>query len=169
MKYVGEAIRKIPDKNIIALGIATWTMVLNNHTLVQTEKNVDRSVEYSITSIKEESNRKQPLDPNHTHFILVDNAKIAYGGEISFRAELESAVANYKSNNIFKRQNNKKRDEDPVPIVVLVVNGGPGTIDTVIQSVQRNSPCVFVKGSGNSADIFAYAIENKPDSNDIKV
>jgi hypothetical protein len=169
MKYVGEAIQRIPDKNIIALGIATWTMVLNNHTLIKKEKDFNRTVEYSITHLKEENMSKQPLDPNHTHFILVDNAKIDYGGEISFRAELESAVANYKNNKIFKRQMNKKKDEDPVPIVLLVVNGGPGTIDTVIQSVQRNSPCVFVKGSGNSADIFSYAIENKPDSNDIKV
>jgi hypothetical protein len=37
------------------------------------------------------------LDPNHSHFILVDNSQLdKFGGEIEFRAELESAISQHK-------------------------------------------------------------------------
>jgi SLOG in TRPM len=38
-------------------------------------------------------NSKQSfLDPNHTHFVLVDNGTDGYGGEIEFRAHLEQQI-----------------------------------------------------------------------------
>lgn len=47
-----------------------------------------------------------------------------------------------------------------VPIVLLVLEGGPGTLETVHQSIQNNTPSVIVKGSGRAADILAYAYQN---------
>jgi len=42
--------------------------------------------------------RETFLDPNHTHFILVDDAtRHQFGGEIKFRAKLEKAVADMKT------------------------------------------------------------------------
>ena len=76
--------------------------------------------------------KKQPLDPNHSHFILVDNARIGFGGEIDFRADLESAISKSNSNN------------SKIPIVVLVLEGGVGTIKTVFESINNQSPCVFI-------------------------
>jgi hypothetical protein len=90
------------------------------------------------------------LDTNHTHFILVDNSQVnKFGGEIKFRGELEKAIVTNKtvSGSIVD-----------VPIVVLVLEGGPGTFDTVLSSVKNGSPCVFMEGSGRCADLFAYAI-----------
>jgi transient receptor potential cation channel subfamily M protein 2 len=93
-----------------------------------------------------------PLDPNHTHFILVDNAhQNVFGGEIEFRARLETEIVSYKS------QGGGCTD-DHAPIVVLVVEGGPGTFRTVLNSVKNGSPCVFIEGSGGCADIYAFAL-----------
>ncbi len=69
---------------------------------------------------------KQALDPNHSHFILVDNARIGFGGEIDFRANLESAIS-----------------ENAIPIVVLVLEGGAGTIKTVLESVKKKNTMCF--------------------------
>lgn len=69
------------------------------------------------------------LDPNHSHFILVDNAKWnKFGGEVKFRAELESAISRAKK----------------VPIVLVVAEGGPNTINTILESVEKNTPCVII-------------------------
>ena len=94
--------------------------------------------------------KKQPLDPNHTHFILVDNAKIGFGGEIDFRAELESKISE-------GRKNAKMQSE--IPMVLLVLEGGVGTLKTVYESVKKKTPCVFVEGTGKCADIFSYALK----------
>lgn len=46
-----------------------------------------------------------------------------------------------------------------VPVVLLVLEGGPNTIRTVLESVTRNPavPVVVAEGSGRVADILAYA------------
>ena len=92
------------------------------------------TVEYSLISSSKE--RQQPLDPNHSHFILVDNAKIGFGGEIDFRAQLESAIS--------RREDPKTKKANDIPIVVLVLEGGVGTVKTVLESVKNGSPCVFI-------------------------
>lgn len=81
----------------------------------------------SSTSSPEEG-KSSLLDPNHSHFVLVDNAQLnTYGGEIDFRGRLEKAIVNYE------------RDVDlgesiaagnETPIVVLVLEGGPNTLST---------------------------------------
>ena len=109
---------------------------------------------------KEKKDKKQPLDPNHSHFILVDNAKIGFGGEIDFRAALESKIAEGR-----KLDNNKRVE---IPMVLLVLEGGIGTLKTVYESVKKKTPCVFVEGSGICADIFSYALKylQKEDNSD---
>lgn len=51
-------------------------------------------------------------------------------------------------------------DAVSVPIVLLVLEGGPGTLETVHQAITNNTPTVVVKGSGRAADILAYAYQN---------
>ena len=47
------------------------------------------------------------LETNHTHFVLVDDGKDQWGGEIAFRSKLEEEVATHFN----------------IPIVVCVVDG----------------------------------------------
>ena len=46
------------------------------------------------------TNGKSALNPNHSHYILVDNGtQHMFGGEIDFRAKLEAAISKkYKEN-----------------------------------------------------------------------
>ncbi|CAF1365162.1 unnamed protein product, partial [Rotaria sordida] len=47
---------------------------------------------------------------------------------------------------------------DPVPAVLLVVEGGPNTVRTVHEAVvENNIPAVFLKGTGRCCDLFAKA------------
>ncbi|KAJ7365831.1 Transient receptor putative cation channel sub M member 7 [Desmophyllum pertusum] len=93
------------------------------------------------------------LDNNHTHFILVDDGTInKFGGEIKFRASLENCISQKTMEKACERSHG-------VPVVLLVLEGGPNTILTVLESVTRNPavPVVVAEGSGRAADILAYA------------
>jgi hypothetical protein len=83
------------------------------------------------------------LDPNHSHFILVDDARHDFGGEVEFRAKIESTLA---------------KDFNS-PIVVLVVGGGPRTAASVYEAVKKDTPCVFLEGSGEAVNLFTFALK----------
>ena len=92
-----------------------------------------------------------PLNPYHTHFVFVDNGKAApaaWGGEIGLRANLESTYTSLKG----------------VPMVLLVAQGGPGTLNTVLQVAALNQAVLIVKDSGGAADAVAdYLATGKTD------
>ncbi|XP_022111614.1 transient receptor potential cation channel subfamily M member 2-like [Acanthaster planci] len=66
------------------------------------------------------------LDPNHTHFILVDDGTVgSFGVEIKFRAKMEKEISEQK---VYGNTNVS------VPVVCVVVEGGPNTIFTVFEA-----------------------------------
>ncbi len=46
---------------------------------------------------------------------------------------------------------------DRIYSVLLVVEGGPVTLQVVGQAVENNTPVVVIEGSGRAADLIAYA------------
>ncbi|XP_069135889.1 transient receptor potential cation channel subfamily M member-like 2 isoform X2 [Argopecten irradians] len=174
MKEVGEAVRDFNltancGQSIVAIGIATWGVVQNREHLRQSTpmNTVEMENTNKVTSsmsddlnlsrsykVERIANRNETfLNPNHTHFILVDDgSEHQFGKEIAFRAEIENAVANLKTDT--------GKDAVSVPVVLLVVEGGPNTIETVLNAVCKNTPTVVVKGSGKAADIIAFAYEH---------
>ena len=52
-----------------------------------------------------------------------------------------------------------------MPSVLLVIEGGPNTIETVYKSVQQSPPMavVVIKESGRASDCLAYVIEHVTD------
>lgn len=95
---------------------------------------------------KSESELSAHLDPNHSHFILVDSTKLnEFGGEIKFRSRLESAISKRKipeysqvESNINANTNNTN-----IPIVVIVLGGGRNTVEQVLSSVENKIPCII--------------------------
>lgn len=149
MKLVGEAFKNNAlsidlAQRIVLLGIANWGSVANNEKLIQLPNaNVDIPIEYDLVKPKKPKYVSAMLDPNHTHFLLVDDSTVKFGGEVEFRANFESELANQYN----------------IPLAVLVVGGGPRTIITIYESLLKGSPCVLLEGSGESADIIAFALK----------
>jgi hypothetical protein len=72
------------------------------------------------------------LNPDHTHFLLVDDGSYKeFGVEISFRNELEEQV----------------RKSEIIPIVLMVVEGGVGTIETVLLALKKKIPIILMKAN----------------------
>ena len=79
-----------------------------------------------------------PISPHHSHFLFIDAGKEnrkAWGSEIIVRAELEKFMTISKA----------------VPLVLLVVQGGPGTLATVLATAKLNCPIVILSNSGGAA------------------
>lgn len=86
------------------------------------------------------------LNPFHSHFILVDDAQLnTFGGEIEFRSRLEADIA----------KGNQATKINPIPVVVVVIEGGPNTIRTVQESVKNKIPCVLIDRVGRFSEMFA--------------
>ena len=84
-------------------------------------------------------NDSAPLDPNHSHFVLVDGKD--WGSETETLFELAAAFN--------------------VPVLAILVNGGGIAKDELLQSVRRNWPVIVIKGSGRLADDVA-ALKEQP-------
>jgi hypothetical protein len=67
--------------------------------------------------------------------LLVDNAELnKFGGEVKFRVALEGKL----------RQLSEDATEK-VPLVMLVVGGGPGTYNTCLEFVESKEPVVLIE------------------------
>jgi transient receptor potential cation channel subfamily M protein 2 len=78
MKHVGEAIRDYTirhgSKNMIStIGIATWGCINNKDALVGSTEFGLWPADYTPDETSQEKTKETPLDPNHSHFLLVDN------------------------------------------------------------------------------------------------
>lgn len=144
MKHVGETVRQLTHSKdkVTLLGIANWTTITDHEDLIRDLDLYDENpVAYKISDKKlTKSIKSEYLEPNHSHFILVDDSKYGeFGGEINFRAELESEISKAKK----------------CPIVLVVVEGGPNTVSTVYQSLQNETPCVIIDKSGKMSDLLS--------------
>jgi hypothetical protein len=90
-----------------------------------------------------EGDGKTPLDPNHSHFVLVEGKE--WGSETSVIFKLVGALA------------------PKGPSVVLLAGGGAVSKDEALQAVRQNLPLVVIEGSGGVADEIATAWKAKPD------
>ncbi len=157
MKYVGQAIRDYAlasgntgRSNVVAIGIASWGVIS------QREKLIHEKGRFPAAYRMDTKNQKGVLlDPNHTHFILADNGTVGkFGVEIKLRGKIEKEIAEQKVSG---------STSVSVPIVCVVVEGGPNTIATVFEAIMNGTPAVIVAGSGRAADILAFAFQRAPE------
>ncbi|KAM9347244.1 transient receptor potential cation channel subfamily M member 2 [Symphorus nematophorus] len=148
MKHVGQAVRdyalsSTTQGQIVAIGVATWGIIHNRDALVNSEG----CTAHYVMDIKGQG-RLSCLDNNHTHFLLVDDGTHGrYGVEIELRSRLEKCISG-------KRLGNKESGVT-IPVVCVVLDGGPGTLNTIYNAMLNGTPCVILEGSGRIADVIA--------------
>ena len=93
---------------------------------------------------KKNDSKSAALDINHSHFVLVDNTETDdWGGEVEMRALIEKRLS----------------EKLALPYVLLVVQGGRGTIAMVRHAFKNNCPVVLVRESGGCARAVAEFVE----------
>uniref|UniRef100_A0A4W4H3K8 TRPM SLOG domain-containing protein n=1 Tax=Electrophorus electricus TaxID=8005 RepID=A0A4W4H3K8_ELEEL len=151
MKHVGMAVHdyilssRFMERQIIAIGVATWGVIHNRQDLVHPEGCFP--AHYYLD--EQGQGRLSCLDDNHSHFLLVDDGMHGhYGTEIELRGKLEKLISEQPLGN---RESGVK-----IPVVCVVLDGGPGTLNTIYNSMMNNTPCVVLDGSGRLADVIAH-------------
>uniref|UniRef100_A0A669B4B8 Transient receptor potential cation channel, subfamily M, member 2 n=1 Tax=Oreochromis niloticus TaxID=8128 RepID=A0A669B4B8_ORENI len=145
MKHVGQAVRDYAmsssmQSKIVTIGVATWGIIHNRKALVHPEGC------FPAHYLMDTGNQGQlsTLDSNHTHFLLVDDGTHGhYGVEIKLRSCLEMWIS-------------RKWTGGTIPVVCVVLDGGPGTLNTIYNAMLHGTPCVILEGSGRIADVIAH-------------
>ena len=95
-------------------------------------------VKYPGSSSDASNGDRAPLEPNHSHFVLVDSDE--WGGETGTMFKLAQALN--------------------VSVATVLINGGKIAESEGLRSVRNRWPLVVVDGSGRFADELSAAVRN---------
>ncbi|XP_072258385.1 transient receptor potential cation channel subfamily M member 1 isoform X1 [Pyxicephalus adspersus] len=148
IRHVGDALKDHSSKSrgrICAIGIAPWGIVENKEDLI------GKDVNKPYQTMSNPLSKLSVLNNTHTHFILADNGTLGkYGAEVKLRRQLEKHISLQKINT---------RLGQGVPVVALIVEGGPNVISIVLECLREEPPIpvVVCDGSGRASDILSFA------------
>ncbi|XP_057687570.1 transient receptor potential cation channel subfamily M member 6 isoform X2 [Corythoichthys intestinalis] len=146
-KYVGEAVKTYGGHNLRkrnTIGITPWGVIDNNTDFI------GRDIFRPYQPLGNPLSKRAYLNGFHSHFLLVDDGTLGkLGCQEGLRKKLEKHIQLLK---IHPRLNQK------VPMVCVIVEGGPAIVSTVLDYVSNNPPVpvIVFEGSGRAADLFAF-------------
>nr|XP_061819772.1 transient receptor potential cation channel subfamily M member 1-like [Nerophis lumbriciformis] len=148
IRHVGDALKDHSSKSrgkVCAIGIAPWGIIENKEDLI------GRDVSRPYQTMANPLSKLSVVNSSHSHFILADNGTSGkYGAEVRLRRQLEKHIALQKINT---------RLGQGVPVVCLILEGGPNVISIVLESLKEEPPVpvVVCDGSGRASDIISFA------------
>ncbi|XP_059190828.1 transient receptor potential cation channel subfamily M member 1-like [Centropristis striata] len=148
IRHVGDALKDHSSKSrgkVCAIGIAPWGILENKEDLIG--KDVNKPYQTMANPLS----KLAVLNNSHSHFILTDNGTCGkYGSEVKLRRLLEKHISLQKINT---------RLGQGVPLVCLIVEGGPNVISIALESLRDEPPIpvVVCDGSGRASDIISFA------------
>ncbi|XP_030045452.1 transient receptor potential cation channel subfamily M member 7 isoform X2 [Microcaecilia unicolor] len=146
-EHIGDVLKEqacIPSRKICTIGITPWGAIENRNDLI------GRDVVAPYQTLLNPLSKLNVLNNLHSHFILVDDGTVGkYGAEVNLRRELEKTI---------NLQRIHARIDQGVPVVALILEGGPHVILTILEYLNESPPVpvVVLEGSGGAADILAY-------------
>lgn len=110
---------------------------------------------------QEDRTGKHPLDPNHTHFVLVDADQWQGATEMMF--DLAEALGSSQPPTPPPQYSELEPPKPKPRLIMLLVGGSPDnvSIDEALACVRRGWTLMVVEGSGRLADIIARSWKKK--------
>uniref|UniRef100_A0A8B9VFA9 non-specific serine/threonine protein kinase n=1 Tax=Anas zonorhyncha TaxID=75864 RepID=A0A8B9VFA9_9AVES len=146
-RHVGDALKGRTSpylRKICAVGIPPWGIIENQRDLI------GKDVVCLYQTLGNPLSKLSTLNSMHSHFLMADDGTVGkYGNEMMLRRNLEKYLSLQKIH---------ARMGQGVPIVGLVVEGGPNVILMVWEYVRTSPPVpvVVYDGTGRAADILAF-------------
>ncbi|KAM6159459.1 transient receptor potential cation channel subfamily M member 5 [Rhynchocyon petersi] len=137
---------------VVAIGVAPLGRVLRSQLLDDVTENTP--VHYA-----EDDGDSQgllcPLDNNHSHFVLVGpDTPGGVDKSTELRLKLEKHISE-------QRTGYGGTGSIEIPVLCLLVNGGPSTLERISRALEHETPWLILAGSGGVADIVT-ALMNQP-------
>uniref|UniRef100_A0AAQ6A7H6 Transient receptor potential cation channel, subfamily M, member 1b n=1 Tax=Amphiprion ocellaris TaxID=80972 RepID=A0AAQ6A7H6_AMPOC len=157
IRHVGDALKDHSSKSrgkVCAIGIAPWGILENKEDLIG--KDVTRPYQTMANPLS----KLAVLNNSHSHFILTDNGTCGkYGSEVKLRRLLEKHISLQKINTRKSHSILSSVTCQGVPLVCLIVEGGPNVISIALESLRDEPPIpvVVCDGSGRASDIISFA------------
>ncbi|KAM8983338.1 transient receptor potential cation channel subfamily M member 6 isoform 1-T1 [Ara ararauna] len=157
-KHVGDALkgRASPHlRKICAVGIPPWGIIENQSDLI------GKDVVCLYQTLGNPLSKLSTLNSMHSHFLMADDGTVGkYGNEMMLRRNLEKYISLQKIHT---------RMGQGVPVVGLVVEGGPSVILMVWEYVRASPtvPVVVYEGTGRAADILAFTHKHTGDMGEL--
>ncbi|XP_075454440.1 transient receptor potential cation channel subfamily M member 6 isoform X6 [Ascaphus truei] len=158
-KHVGDALKGHASRHlrkICAIGIPPWGVIENQRDLI------GKDVVCLYQTLCNPLSKLTSLNSMHSHFIMVDDGTVGkYGNEMKLRRNLEKYISLQKIHT---------RMGQGVPVVGLVVEGGPNVILMVWEYIKSTPPVpvVVCEGTGRAADILAFTHKHTADKGEIR-
>ncbi|XP_008938224.1 PREDICTED: transient receptor potential cation channel subfamily M member 6, partial [Merops nubicus] len=158
-RHVGDALkgRASPHlRKICAVGIPPWGIVENQRDLI------GKDVVCLYQTLSNPLSKLSTLNSMHSHFLMADDGTVGkYGNEMMLRRNLEKYISLQKIHT---------RMGQGVPVVGLVVEGGPNVILMVWEYVRASPavPVVVYEGTGRAADILAFTHKHTGDTGELR-
>nr|XP_058157645.1 transient receptor potential cation channel subfamily M member 6 isoform X2 [Dasypus novemcinctus] len=151
-KHVGDALKAHSSQSlrkIWTVGIPPWGVIENQRDLI------GKDVVCLYQTLGNPLSKLTTLNSMHSHFILADDGTVGkYGNEMKLRRNLEKHLSLQKIHS---------RTIQGVPVVGLVVEGGPNVILSVWETVKDKDPVVVCEGTGRAADLLAFTHKHLED------
>uniref|UniRef100_G3P871 Transient receptor potential cation channel, subfamily M, member 1b n=1 Tax=Gasterosteus aculeatus aculeatus TaxID=481459 RepID=G3P871_GASAC len=160
IRHVGDALKDHSSKSrgkVCAIGIAPWGILENKDDLI------GKDVSKPYQTMANPLSKLAVLNNSHSHFILTDNGTCGkYGSEVKLRRLLEKHIS-------LQKINTRKSSSyfwlcvpglgQGVPLVCMIVEGGPNVISIALESLRDDPPVpvVVCDGSGRASDIISFA------------
>ncbi|XP_058231170.1 transient receptor potential cation channel subfamily M member 6 isoform X2 [Hemibagrus wyckioides] len=144
--YVGDALKVYGTherRKRSVIGITPWGLIENHTDLI------GRDVLRHYQTLGNPLSKRSSLNNLHSHFLLVDDGTLGKsGGQQELRRKLERHI---------QRQRIHPRLGQRVPLVCVVVEGGPAVLSTVLDYVSRSPPVpvIVFEGTGRAADLLS--------------
>ncbi|XP_056601424.1 transient receptor potential cation channel subfamily M member 6 [Triplophysa dalaica] len=161
-RYVGDAVKEYGShdhrkRNVV--GITPWGIIENSSDLI------GRDMVRHYQPLGSPLSKRASLNGTHSHFLLVDDGTMGKSGcQVDLRKRLERYIHFQKIH---------PRLHQHVPLVCVVVEGGPAVLSVVLEYVRRSSPVpvLVFEGTGKAADLLALihketALDRNLDSED---
>ncbi|NXO83696.1 TRPM5 protein, partial [Sitta europaea] len=137
--------------SVVAIGITSLRKIQHREILDNTKG--ESLVHYQ--SDDSTQGPPYPLDHNHSHFILVEHScPEEPEGTAALRFALERHISE-------QRTGCGGTGSIEIPVLCLLLNGGPGTLERICSGLENSAPWLILAGSGGTADILA-AFMNDP-------
>ncbi|XP_023377711.1 transient receptor potential cation channel subfamily M member 6 isoform X1 [Pteropus vampyrus] len=151
-KHVGDALKAHSSqclRKIWTVGIPPWGIIENQRDLI------GKDVVCLYQTLGNPLSKLATLNSMHSHFILSDDGTVGkYGNEMKLRRNLEKYLSLQKIHSCSRQG---------VPMVGLVVEGGPNVILSVWETVKDKHPVVVCEGTGRAADLLAFTHKHLTD------
>ncbi|KAG8012133.1 Transient receptor potential cation channel subfamily M member 3, partial [Nibea albiflora] len=144
-------LKQVFGKGLIKAAMTTGAWIFTGGVNTENQEDlVGKDVVRPYQTMSNPMSKLTVLNSLHSHFILADNGTTGkYGAEVKLRRQLEKHISLQKINT---------RIGQGVPVVALIVEGGPNVISIVLEYLRDTPPVpvVVCDGSGRASDILAF-------------